>query len=160
MSVLEHESNQSKYKSENTNMALKVYKTVDHSKRNTRYAYVCASSKSSVAKILKTTVGQLNKYGCTQLAKDDCKYSQYKHLQEGEVAFEDPQDNHSAKQGISVLDLHRISVLGYIDSAIQALNNCDMPNREMSIRLGQLRGDLKDLKDDAKEVLEHKYGGR
>lgn len=141
-------------------MALKVYRTVDHSKRNTRFAYVCTTSKSKVAEVLGTTIGQLNKYGCDPLDKDDPRYSKYKHLQDGEVAYESPNEARPKNQGISERDLHRIAAIGYLDAAVHALNNCQMPNSEMTDRLLELQGGLKELKIDAKEALEHKYSGR
>ncbi len=141
-------------------MALKVYRAIDHGRRNTRYAYVCASSKSKVAAILNTAVGQLNKYGCDPLDKDNPKYSLYKHLQDGEVVYEDANESRPTNQGISVRDLHLIAATGYLDAAIHALNNCQMPSREMKDRLLQIQGSLKDLKIDAKEALELKYSGR
>ncbi|UTZ34948.1 hypothetical protein HB762_27175 (plasmid) [Vibrio campbellii] len=98
-------------------MALKVYKTIVHGRRNTRYAYVCASCKVRVAELLNTTIGQLNKYGCNPL-------------------------------------------IGYLDAAIHALNNCQMPSNKMKDRLLKIQGDLKELKIDAKEALEDKYSGR
>lgn len=140
-------------------MSLKIYRTLDHRRSTARYAYVCASSKASVATILKTTVARLNHYGCTPLDANDARLARFEHLKEGDVFFEDPQNN-PGKHGISYLDLHRIAALGYIDSAMQALNNCDMPDNEMSKRLGQIRADLKELKDDAKEILERRYAGR
>ncbi|EGR0790983.1 hypothetical protein EWS92_21475 [Vibrio vulnificus] len=140
-------------------MTLKIYQTVDHSRRNTRYAYVCASSKKQVAEILDTTVNQLNKYGCNPVTESHPNYSKYKHLKDGEVAYENPNKK-SANQGISDRDLHRIAAIGYLDSAILALNNCQLPDREMHDRLMELQGGLKELKSDAKEALEHKYGGR
>ena len=141
-------------------MALKVFKTIDHSRRNTRFAYVCASSKNKVAEILNTTIGQLNKYGCDPLNKSDLKYLQYKHLQDGEVAYENTSEPRPTNQGLSERDLHRIAAIGYLDAAIHALNNCQMPNSEMKDRLWQLQGGLNDLKIDAKEALEQKYSGR
>ncbi|EHU6487242.1 hypothetical protein BWH99_RS10780 [Vibrio parahaemolyticus] len=141
-------------------MALKVYKTIDHGRRNTRYAYVCASSKVRVAELLNTTIGQLNKYGCNPLDKDDLKYAQYKYLQDGEVAYESPNESRSTNEGISERDLHRIAAIGYLDAAIHALNNCQMPSNKMKDRLLKIQGDLKELKIDAKEALEDKYSGR
>lgn len=140
-------------------MKLKLYQTVDHSQRNTRYAYVCASSKNKVAEILNTTLSQLNKYGCAVLKENEAKYSRYQHLKEGEVAFEDPHQNHVTKDCISDRDLHRISAIGYLDAAIHALNNCQLPDSEMKERLHQIQGDLKELKIDTNEALRHKYGG-
>ncbi|EHA1127135.1 hypothetical protein FG475_18840 [Vibrio navarrensis] len=141
-------------------MTLKIYQTVDHSRRITRYAYVCASSKKQVEEILNTTVSQLNKYGCNLVTESHPNYSKYKHLKDGEVAYEDPNKSRPTNQGISDRDLHRIAAIGYLDSAILALNNCQLPDREMHYRLMELQGWLKELKSDAKEVLEHKYGGR
>lgn len=141
-------------------MTLKIYKTVDHSKRNTRYAYVCASSKKRVAEILNTTVSQLNKYGCDPVTESDPNYSKHKHLQDGETAYEDPNESRPTNQGISDRDLHRIAAIGYLDSAILALNNCQLPDREMHYRLMELQGGLKELKSDAREALEHMYRGR
>ncbi|HAS6231092.1 TPA: hypothetical protein ACGUO9_004216 [Vibrio vulnificus] len=140
-------------------MTLKIYKTVDHSRRITRYVYVCASSKKQVAEILNSTVSQLNKYGCDPLAESHPNYSKYKHLKDGEVA-EEPNESRPKNKGISDRDLHRIAAIGYLDSAIHALNNCQLTDREMHRRLMDLQGGLKELKNDAKEVLEHQYGGR
>lgn len=142
-------------------MALKIYRTIVHGHQNTRYAYVCASSKSRVAEILNVSLNQLNKYGCSALDSTDEHMFKCKHLRDGEVFYEDVGVYKSSiSKGMSVLDLHRISALGYIDAALQSLNQCEMPDRAMSNRLGELRGQLKDLKDDAKEALEYKYRGR
>lgn len=141
-------------------MTQKIYKTVDHSKRNTRYAYVCASSKKQVAEILNTTVSQLNSYGCNPVTESDPNYLKHKHLQNGEVAYEYPNENSPTNQGISDRDLHRIAAIGYLDSAILALNNCQILDREMHSRLMELQGGLKELKSDVREALEQKYGGR
>ncbi|WP_199481097.1 hypothetical protein [Vibrio owensii] len=141
-------------------MAHRIYQTVDHSRRNTRYAYVCASSKKQVAEILNTTVSQLNKYGCAPVTESHPNYSKYKHLKDGEVAYEEPRESRPRNRGISDRDLHRIAAIGYLDSAIHALNNCQLPDREMHARLMALQGGLKELKGDAREALEHKYFGR
>ncbi|HFQ5318719.1 hypothetical protein [Vibrio parahaemolyticus] len=141
-------------------MTLKIYKTVDHSRRITRYAYVCASSKKQVAEILNSTVSQLNKYGCDPVTESHPNYSKYKHLKVGEVVYEEANKNRPKNKGISDRDLHRIAAIGYLDSAIHALNNCQLSDREMHRRLMDLQGGLKELKNDAKEVLEHQYGGR
>lgn len=141
-------------------MTLKIYKTIDHSRRNTRFVYVCASSKKQVAEILNTTVSQLNKYGCNPVTESHPNYSKYKHLQDGEVAYEDPNESRSTNQGISDRDLHQIAAIGYLDSAILALNNCRFVDREMHCRLMELQSGLKRLKGDAREALERKYGGR
>ncbi|HDY7429378.1 hypothetical protein [Vibrio vulnificus] len=141
-------------------MTLKIYKTVDHSRRITRYAYVCASSKKQVAEILNSTVSRLNKYGCDPVTESHPNYSKYKHLKVGEVVYEDANETRPKNKGISDRDLHRIAAIGYLDSAIHALNNCQLSDREMHRRLMDLQGGLKELKNDAKEVLEHQYGGR
>ncbi|EGQ9239980.1 hypothetical protein M2G93_19175 [Vibrio vulnificus] len=141
-------------------MTLKIYKTVDHSRRITRYAYVCASSKKQVAEILNSTVSRLNKYGCDPVTESHPNYSKYKHLKVGEVVYEDVNETRPKNKGISDRDLHRIAAIGYLDSAIHALNNCQLSDREMHRRLMDLQGGLKELKNDAKEVLEHQYGGR
>lgn len=139
---------------------LKIYQTVDHSKRTARYAYVCASSKRQVAETLNMTTSQLNKYGCNLVTEGHPKYSKYSNLKCGEVAYEDPNKSQPTNQGISERDLHLIAAIGYLDSAILALNNCQLPSRKLHSRLMDLQGGLKELKSDAKEVLEHKYGGR
>ncbi|MGP5159797.1 hypothetical protein [Pseudoalteromonas prydzensis] len=140
-------------------MKATIYKTLVHKPHGTLLAFVCASSKVRVAEILNTSVGQLRNYGCNLLSSNDQYFSKYKDLKDGDVAYEDANKT-QPKSGISMIDLHRIAAIGYIDAALQSLNQCEMPTREMSNRLADLRGELQELKSDARESIEKKYSGR
>ncbi len=136
---------------------LKIYHTTAHGRRDVAYAYVCANSKNEVAEILSVPISRL---------KDHCSVAfgqvreDYKHLKRGEVAYIRHSDLTIEKTGITTLDINRMGAVAYIDAAVRALDNCDMPSREMSSRLGEIRAELMELKADANEVLLSRYGGR
>jgi hypothetical protein len=131
----------------------KIYTYLDHSKRPTRYAYVCADSIAEAAGIIGLPLSRIKDH--ITVTKGD-KASEYGHLKHGEMVYAAESNK---PVGMSLLDLERIAALGYLKMAKMSLHQCDLTADEKA-RLSEIVGLIDELRADVSDRLEGKYKGR
>jgi hypothetical protein len=131
----------------------KIYKYIDHSKRPTSYAYICADSKTEAAQIIGLPLIRVKDH-LTVTTGD--KASEYGHLKHGEMVY---AAESKKTTGMNLLDLERIAALGYLKMAKMSLHQCDISAEEKE-RLSEIIGLIDELRADVSDRLEGKYKDR
>ncbi|MFS1426094.1 hypothetical protein LMH73_002655 [Vibrio splendidus] len=132
----------------------KVYKITDHQTKPSSYLYICAYSKQEVATILNRPYSHISN-NMSQVS--GTQLERFAHLKHGDTERDKELDKPT---GISTRDLDRIASVGFVKSAMLALDQCNPPTKEMRDKLYDIVESLKSLKGDMTEEIEREFRGR